>query len=74
MNPQLSQDYNVDSRYATVRKAVDNTSGTRFLNDYLENRREFLKVPKDRSQEDRFTIAGPGDSIYSFRNSFRASK
>ena len=42
MNPQFSQDYNVDERYKGVREqphTVDNTEGLRFLRGYVNNLR-----------------------------------
>lgn len=74
MKQQLSQDYSVDSRYATTRDAIDNKTGMDFLKDYLTARRDYLNPPQDTAPEDRFVVAGPGDSIYSFGNNFRASK
>ena len=38
MNPQFSQDYNVDERYEGLRghrHTVDNTEGMRFLRGYI---------------------------------------
>ena len=42
MNPQFSQDYNVDERYEGLRghrHTVDNTEGLRFLRGYVNNLR-----------------------------------
>lgn len=75
MNPQLSQDYNVDSRYRGMSRAQDNTAGRQFVSSFLK--RKGLETPPVESelrQEDRFFMAGPGDSQYTFRNAFTASK
>lgn len=74
MAVQLSQDYNVDSRYAAGKSAVDNEEGKRFLERYIEQRRELSKPVADQQPEDKFILSGPGDTLYGFRNAFRASK
>lgn len=75
MNPQLSQDYSVDSRYRGMGQAQDNTAGKQFVTSFLK-RRELEKPPieSELRQEDRFFIGGPGDTQYTFRNGFTASK
>jgi hypothetical protein len=43
MNPQFSQDYNVDERYKEVRKqphTVDNVRGMNFLRNYVNRLRD----------------------------------
>lgn len=76
MNPQLSQDYNVDSRYAFGKRAVDNTAAKAFVNSYIERRKAEASpnMEDERRSEDRFIVRGPGDAGYSFKNGFRASK
>ena len=76
MKPQLSQDYNVDSRYAEAKGAVDNSAGKAFVSKYIRNKQEGMhpNLEADRQTEDRFIVRGPGDGGYSFRNAFRASK
>jgi hypothetical protein len=74
MTVQLSQDYDVDSRYAAGKDAIDDEAGKRFLEQYIEQRREALKPGTDQQPEDKFIVSGPGDTTYGFRNSFRASK
>lgn len=75
MNPQLSQDYSVDSRYRGLEKAQDNSAGKQFVASFLK-RRELEKpsLAPELQQEDRFFMAGPGDNQYTFRNGFVASK
>jgi len=74
MESQLSQDYVVDSRYRGAKKAVDNNAGLRYLNEYLQRRKERLAIPSEEAVEDRFIMSGPGDSTYGFKNSFGANK
>lgn len=76
MNPLLSQDYNVDGRYAFGKNAADNTAAKAFLNSYLQRKRieREPNLEGERGSEDRFIVSGPGGSTYSFRNSFVASK
>lgn len=75
MNPQLSQDYDVDSRYHGMKRAQDNDAGKQFVSSFLKRRE--LEKPSEESelrQEDRFFVTGPGNTQYTFRNAFRASK
>lgn len=74
MKVQLSQDYDVDARYTGGKGSVDNTSGKAFVRKFIQNRQQMSNLPygPDQATEDRFIVAGPGDSQYSFRNSFRA--
>lgn len=76
MQPQLSQDYKVDARRTGGQKSVDNTEGLKFVKKYLNKRQEGESTPieEELRQEDRFIVAGPGQSQYSFRNAFRSSK
>lgn len=74
MNPQLSQDYDVDARYTGGRGSVDNTRAKGFLKGYIDLMRSDQRpnLGYERALEDRFVMIGPGDSKYSFRNDFRA--
>jgi hypothetical protein len=74
MAPQLSQDYNVDSRYSAGRGAADNSRGKDFLRQFINRKKAASAMPNDMQPEDRFIMAGPGDTTYGFRNGFRASK
>lgn len=75
MNPKLSQDYSVDSRYRGMKRAQDNTAAKQFVSAFLKRReQETPPIEPELMQEDRFFIAGPGDSQYTFRNAFIASK
>jgi len=72
MKPQLSQDYNVDSRYRGMGAAQDNSAGLNFVSQYIERRRAEAEpnVQSERREEDRFRF----DGNTSFRNLFRPSK
>jgi hypothetical protein len=75
MNRQLSQDYDVDSRYTGGKRAADNTAGKSFVMKFLKERQASKNLPygPDLATEDRFIVAGPGESNYTFRNAFRAT-
>ena len=76
MNPQLSQDYSVDGRYAFGKKSIDNAAGKAFVDSYIR-RRKAEREPNmqyERRTEDRFVMSGPGVNKYSFKNGFVASK
>lgn len=75
MNPQLSQDYTVDSRYRGMSRAEDNLAGKNFVAAFIKRRGlEDAPMGPESSQEDRFFMAGPGEAQYTFRNGFVASK
>jgi hypothetical protein len=76
MKPQLSQTYNVDSRYGEGKNALDNEAGKAFVNSYINRMREEQKPEygSDRGTEDKFVVNGPGSASYSFRNAFRAKQ
>lgn len=76
MKPQLSQDYNVDSRYRGLQNARDNDAGKAFVNSYIQRRQEEGAVNNsaEKQTEDRFIVVGPGSANYSFRNAFRAKQ
>lgn len=74
MNPQLSQDYTVDSRYRGMSRAQDNSAGKNFVLAFLKRKSEEPTTAPELRQEDRFFIAGPGDTQYSFRNGFTPNK
>jgi hypothetical protein len=76
MKPQLSQDYNVDARYAGGRNSADNEVGKAFVASYLRRRKIEAQgtASADRQEDNRFTVAGPGNATYTFKNGFRASK
>ena len=73
MDSQLSQDYSVDSRYRGLKRAEDNDAAKRFVKTFLQRKseRDKLAIGADLAQEDRFFIAGPGQSQYTFKNAFR---
>ncbi len=72
MKPQLSQDYNVDSRYRGMSQAQDNTRGKQFVEQYIDRRRAEAEpnMKYERAEEDRFQF----DGNTTFRNLFRPSK
>ena len=73
MDAQLSQDYSVDSRYRGLKQAEDDNSAKKFVKIFLQRKadRDKVSITNDLAQEDRFFIAGPGESQYTFRNAFR---
>ncbi len=72
MKRQLSQDYTVDSRYKGLDQAQDNNLGLGLALNYLRNFKKSKQIPSEKIQEDRFTVSGPGQGVYSFLNAFRA--
>lgn len=76
MRKQFSQSYTVDGRYKGGKGSVDNEAGLAFVKSYINRRKAEAKpnLEDERRTEDRFIVRGPGDSSYSFRNAFRASK
>lgn len=72
MRKQLSQNYNVDSRYRGLENAQDNSKGFNFALTYLQAAKNKAKMPSDSEAVNRFTMSGPGDAVYSFLNAFRA--
>lgn len=76
MKPQLSQTYNVDSRYSEGKRALDNDAGKAFVATFINRMREEQKpgYGSDLGTEDKFIVNGPGSASYSFRNAFRAKQ
>lgn len=76
MKPQLSQDYNVDARYSGGKGSLDNDPGKAFVASYIRKGKAESQpnVTLQRQGDDRFVASGPGDTVYSFKNGFRASK
>jgi hypothetical protein len=74
MTVQLSQGYNVDSRYTAGKGASDNSAAKRFLQRYISRSRQIRDSVEDQQPENKFIMSGPGDTVYGFRNSFRASR
>lgn len=74
MNPQLSQDYDVDARYKGGRGSIDNTAANQFLRGYIDLMRTSGRPNQsaDAASEDRFIVSGPGNTNYSFKNDFKA--
>jgi hypothetical protein len=65
MRPQTSTDYDVDNRYRGVENAVDNKSGAKFLQKYLERKRtsDIDRVGNKKEQEGRFVLGGMGGTV-----------
>lgn len=74
MQQQFSQSYNVDARYAETKRATDNQASKQFVESYIKRRKNANRNVSEKEIESRFVVSGPGDSFYSFRNAFRASK
>ncbi len=76
MKPQLSQTYNVDSRYSEGKNALDNAAGKAFVSTFISRMREEQKpgYASDLGTEDKFVVNGPGSASYTFRNAFRAKQ
>ena len=76
MNREPSTDYDVDNRYRNVKNASDNNSGKQFLDRFIAMRLAAQRpsLTADRQGEDRFLMSGPGDSTYSFKNPYAASR
>jgi hypothetical protein len=74
MENQLNHNYKVDSRYRGLQNAVDDNKGLRFAMNYLRTGEDRKKTPSDNEAVNRFIVSGPGDSIYSFLNAFRAKQ
>ena len=76
MNPQLSQDYNVDSRYRGMKTAVDNFPAKAFLENFINKRRLEQRGSNtvEKQTEDRILMSGPGSSYSGYRNAFRAKQ
>jgi len=75
MSLQTSTGYDVDNRYAQTRGAKDNTSGKRFVKEYINKRRAGNRpdTAEQRGEDNRFVMSGPGDQTYGFKNGFRAA-
>ena len=76
MNPQLSQDYTVDSRYSEAKNALDNAPGKAFLTTFINRMREEQKpgYGSDLGTEDRYIVNGAGGANYTFKNGFKAKQ
>jgi hypothetical protein len=76
MQTQLSQDYTVDARYRGMNRSVDNAAGLKFVQSYLQRKKDADQAANDSEKmvEDRFLVSGPGNSTYTFKNAFRTSK
>ena len=76
MNPQLSQDYDVDARYHGGKRSVDNEAAKYFVRRYIRDRQAQNRpnMAEEQSTEGRFIMQGPGEAGYTFRNAFRPSK
>lgn len=62
---EKSQSYKVDNRYKEAREVPDNNQALGFLQNYLEGRRAFSKMPVtfERRQDDRFIFPAQGGTV-----------
>lgn len=62
---EKSQSYKVDGRYKEAKGMPDNNQALGFLENYLESRRSFSKLPitSERRQDDRFVFPAQGGTI-----------
>jgi len=65
MGPQTSTTYDVDNRYRGVERAIDNKAGAKFLQKYIERKREsdINRVGNTREQQGRFVFGGMGGTV-----------
>jgi len=74
---QTSTDYDVDSRYRGMGRAVDDTSGKRFLNKYIDQNKAANEstFTKESEEDGRFVFSAPGlGAEYSFKNAFNSPR
>lgn len=65
MRPQTSTTYDVDNRYRGVERAIDDRAGAKFLQKYIERKREsdVNRVGNTREQQGRFVFGGMGGTV-----------
>lgn len=65
MRPQTSTTYGVDNRYRGIERAVDDKSGAKFLQKYIERKREsdVNRVGNTREQQGKFVLGGMGGTV-----------
>jgi hypothetical protein len=74
---QTSTDYDVDNRYHGMGRAVDDTSGKRFLSKYVDQNKAAAKstFTEDSKEDGRFLFSAPGwGTEYSFKNAFNSPR
>lgn len=62
---EKSQSYKVDSRFREAKDVPDNNEALGFLQNYLESRRAFSKMPitQERREDDRFIFPAQGGTV-----------
>jgi len=60
MRLQFNRGYEIDNRYANVRRAVDNPTGKRFVKEYISRRRKRPNMSGELASEDRVIVAPTG--------------
>lgn len=65
MKTQTSTSYKVDNRYRGLEEAVDDRSGARFLQSYLERKRISDTNPQGQKKEmeNKFILGGMGGTV-----------
>lgn len=65
MKTQTSTSYEVDNRYRGLEEAVDNRSGAKFLQSYLERKRISGVNPQGQKKdiENKFILGGMGGTV-----------
>tara|TARA_R100001594_G_scaffold11143_1_gene25570 strand:+ start:367 stop:597 length:231 start_codon:yes stop_codon:yes gene_type:complete len=60
MRLQFNRGYDIDNRYANVRRAIDNDKGKRFVKEYISRRRKRPNISGELATEDRIIVAPTG--------------
>ena len=65
MAQKLSQLYDVDNRYREAKGVPDNTSGKRFLKEFMEQDRRLGAniIGRSRQNDNRFVVAAQGGTV-----------
>jgi len=65
MAQKLSQLYDVDNRYREAKGVPDNTSGKRFLKQFMEQDRRLgaNTIGNSRENDNRFVVAAQGGTV-----------
>jgi hypothetical protein len=65
MRPQTSTTHGVDNRYRGVERAIDDNSGVKFLQKYIERKREsdINRIGNTREHQGRFVFGGMGGTV-----------
>ena len=65
MAQKLSQLYDVDNRYREAKGVPDNTSGKRFLKEFMEQDKRLGAniIGRSRQNDNRFVVAAQGGTV-----------